>query len=135
MTQLAGEDEGVTALDVHRGIQALEVGAAAFVIHATAVGQGNEEGPFALVSVHVQLLPFLARDVVLDDVRFAIIQLQMPAVQTLSNSMNDGVNWMKACVGQGWELPTSQRLLGVCVCCVLSATNIFRHSDNVIAFK
>lgn len=144
------------ALHVNRGIQTLKVGAATGIVGTRPIRNGNQKGPFRLVRVHVELLPLLFRDIVLDHVRFPIVEDQhllfrttaihtVVAVATATtitntrvgdvghNGRHDRVNRLLDGRGQDGELSTPQRLLRVRVGRVLAAALLLRDSDNVVA--
>ena len=99
--------------------------------------------------MHIQLLSLFFSNIVLDHVRFAIIQAQQrrmgadataltSAVQIgfteLYHGMSYGMNGILDGQGQLGELSATQRLFGVGVGRILALANILRHGNNAIAF-
>lgn len=139
VSQLAGENQSMPALHVNHGIQTLKEGAATGKVSTRPIQNGNQKDTFRPVRVHVELLPLLFRENVLDHVRFPIIEDQHLLFRTTTihtvvaatattittarvgdvghNGRHDCVNRLLDDRGQDGERSTPQRLLRVRVGC------------------
>ena len=135
--QFTGKDERMTPLHVHGAIEAFKIRAAAFKVHTASRAQRNQKGPFRLVRVHVQLLSFLLGDIVLDHVRFAVIEGQtlvvVAAVFGGKNAVHNRVHGLVHGCRQDGIFATPQRLFGVRVGGVLTSTHLFGDLHHAIA--
>lgn len=142
--QLSGKDQTVPPLHVHGRVQTFKVGTTAAVIQTTTIGKGNQKGPFRLVRVHVEFLAFFARDIVLDHVRFPVVQRQLSLrslhfvvvlLVVFHNGRHHRVHGQLDGRGERRVFPTAQCLFRVGVGGVLSFAGLLRDGDNVIRFE
>ena len=135
MSQFARKDERMSSLDMNRRFQTFKIGSTSFIVQSTSITERNQKGPLTLVRMHVQLLSFLLTNIIFDNMRFPFIQPQGQfGTEGGLNGVRDAMDGGKAFRGEGREIATSQRLLGVGVRGILAATDLFREVHQVIAF-
>lgn len=83
--------------------------------------------------MHVQLLSLFFGNIILDDMRFPVIQLQgSVGTKSLGNAVNGSMDGPKASLCEIGKLTTAQGLFGIGVGGILASADLFGFDDNVI---
>ena len=125
----------MTSLDMYGCIQCFKERPPTFIIQSTSVTECNEEGPLRLVRVHIQLLAFLLGDIVFDNMRFAIVQLQfLRGGQSVPDAVRDAMDGLPTGMRQYGEFTASQGLFRIGVGGIMTLAHLFGGLDQGIAF-